>query len=869
MISQVLDIIVREDGSRVVARNISLIGTSALAADKAIVGLRRTLGLVGAGAVINQIRQLSDAYTTIQNRLRLTTTDQGNLNAVFDELYAISQRTRSSLESNANLYSRIALAARDLGTSQKDILEFTESLNQAIKISGATAQEASAGLIQLSQGLASGRLNGDELRSVLEQLPGVADVIAKGMGVFRGDLRKLGAQGKITAQVILDAFKASREEIAEKFAKTIPTVAEGFLMVKNAAIVMIGEINEAGGVTTTLGKGLRDLTVFMMNLTPQLVSFTRALVGSLDPADELSEEVKVFATIFVTLWGILKGVVTFIYNTLIAAFQAVGKVIGSIAAAIGAFGQMIMDVFKGLGQIFSGFGQAIELASKGEFTAAGEALSTAFTDPFADALSSGGEAATILKEGMTDAFGIALDNTKDTYDQLVGQTTDTVEKLVQIWDKGARQIQDRSSLRRGTISDESGQSRVQAPIDEKDIRALEKLQNQLESLLGQIAPLEAATIKYQEAQELLSKAWVRGLISSQDLIRYTALLTEHYRDILDPLGTYLRKLDEETYLMHLNVREREIEARLLDATKDLKKDGVTLTEAETQALRDKLGLMYDINQEMMIQDGLLAQSVESRKAFITEMQSIRDLLDNPNSGFTKADAGRALTDMMPDMFEGTQEQIDAQLDSFQYMYDQIAIMRDQDLISEQSARQMKMKVAAQEFEFRTHNASIMFDALATLTQSGNKRLAAIGRAAAVTQATIDGILAVQKALAAAPPPLNYALAAAVGVAQAENVHRIATQGFATGGSFTVGGSGGVDSQMVAFRASPDERVEISRPRNSRKGDSESGSRGRGFRDFNPTFVLPAGISKPQAGQTHAQMSAIAYQAMRRAAARNS
>lgn len=105
-----------------------------------------------------------------------------------------------------------------------------------------------------------------------------------------------------------------------------------------------------------------------------------------------------------------------------------------------------------------------------------------------------------------------------------------------------------------------------------------------------------------------------------------------------------------------------------------------------------------------------------------------------------------------------------------------------------------------------------------------RTLAAIGKAAAVTQATIDGVLAVQKALASAPPPANYALAAAVGVATAANIAQIMSTnlGFQTGGSFVVGGQGGPDSQMVAFRATPGEKVSVARPEQVKKGDPYEG-----------------------------------------------
>ena len=228
----------------------------ALGARDAFRGLRAGLAGLGVALVTREFIKFSDAATTLTNRLRVVTDTQEQLASVQGQLFAISERTRSSVESNAELFSRLAVAASELGKTQSELLQFTESLNKAIKIGGATAQEAGAGLIQLSQGLASGALRGDELRSVLEQLPVVAQVIADSLGVTRGELRKLGEDGKITAEVIFDAFKESREELDERFAKTVPTIAESFVQLSNSVIELAGAFNELTGASGLLAEGI-------------------------------------------------------------------------------------------------------------------------------------------------------------------------------------------------------------------------------------------------------------------------------------------------------------------------------------------------------------------------------------------------------------------------------------------------------------------------------------------------------------------------------------------------------------------------------------------------------------------------------------
>ena len=178
---------------------------------------RRALAGLGAGLALREFVRLGDSFVNVTNMLKIATDTTEELVAVQERLFQISQSTRSNYESNATLFNRLALSSKDLGISLEEVLNVTESLNQAVILSGAATTEASAGLIQLSQGLASNRLSGDELRSILEQLPVVAETIAKSLGITRGELKFFGEQGKLTADVVFKAFRDAREELAVRF----------------------------------------------------------------------------------------------------------------------------------------------------------------------------------------------------------------------------------------------------------------------------------------------------------------------------------------------------------------------------------------------------------------------------------------------------------------------------------------------------------------------------------------------------------------------------------------------------------------------------------------------------------------------------
>ena len=173
--------------------------------------LRSVAGGLLAALSIRELGRAADEYTNIGNRIRLVTDSTEEFNTVQAEVVALAQRTRTDLGATAELYARVARSTEDLGASQREVLTFTESVNQALQISGATAAEAGAGVIQFAQGLASGALRGDELRSVMEQMPRLASALADNLGISIGELRKLGEQGKLTSEAVFDAIKRQLE----------------------------------------------------------------------------------------------------------------------------------------------------------------------------------------------------------------------------------------------------------------------------------------------------------------------------------------------------------------------------------------------------------------------------------------------------------------------------------------------------------------------------------------------------------------------------------------------------------------------------------------------------------------------------------
>lgn len=265
-----------EGGSRRVRRELNGIEQQA---ERVRGAMNRALAFAGVTVGIGGLVQLADAYTNIQNRLRTVTEGTEQLADVTDRLLGIANDTRQSFATTAQVYSRVASSAQALGLSQKELLDFQLSLNQAVALSGATSQEASNALIQLAQGLGAGALRGEELNSVLEQLPTVADIIAERLGVTRGELKGLAEDGKITAGVVVEAFEQAREKLAEDFANSVPTIGQAFEVLRNNVTALVGEFLSSSGTAQAFAQAILFIGENLDNIIPLLLSATGSFLA--------------------------------------------------------------------------------------------------------------------------------------------------------------------------------------------------------------------------------------------------------------------------------------------------------------------------------------------------------------------------------------------------------------------------------------------------------------------------------------------------------------------------------------------------------------------------------------------------------------
>lgn len=892
MAEERIDIVITERGSRVVQRNLEDIGKSGRGAAGGVDFLKNALASLGAYLSARELVRLLDTYTNLQNRLRATGLEAQNLGAVYRSLLDVSNSTRQSLEGTVETYSRLANSAKDLGLSQQELIDFTKSLNQAIALSGASAGEAQAGMIQLAQGLASGVLRGDELNSVLEQLPTVADVIAKQLNVTRGELRQMGQDGKISADIIFDAFKNARTELEERFAKSVPTIGQSFQVLQNNVVDLVGKFDEATGASELLSKAIMFISNNLDTIAKVLLSVgagfaivaggaaafnaVRTAVVALNAAiaaNPLGAFLIVLTSVITALTlfrdEIKLGIddTTTLGDLMRAAWEDIGPIITGLANTVGEFFNWLtgsaatayenmtdqagasvqnqeawwLKLVRTVLQVFDMIGGTIRGVMRGvlnvvgsvidalmnNFRQLGNALKAA-VDLDVDGLKA---AVTSNIEGWKAVGANIGTNFEEGFRQeVLAQSESGLEAMLDSWIERARDISKErvaaAQVETPNLGGGGGGRRTSGKGDEEAAKALKKLQDELNQLVGSYDRVWAAQQEYANALALLDKAERAGLITAERKAQVLALIEEQLKDALDPMGAINRQLEEERELLRLTSEQREVEQQLRYIEQDLRYQGIILGDQELKQLREKLTLIQAETRAAETRNQVLQAILGPQQEFTAQLTAINELL--AAGAITQAQANQFLVESNSDLLAGTVEAQQAMLSQYEQMYARIDEMRQADLISEQTAQQLKARVQAQITEQNLSTQRNFFSTLSGLSRSENKKLAAIGKAAAITTATIDGVLAVQKALASAPPPANYALAAATGAVAAANVAQIIAQtpGFAFGGDFTVGGTGGTDSQLVAFRATPGEQVSVRTPTQERDEARQGGGEGQ-------------------------------------------
>lgn len=834
MATERIEIIVNERGSVQASKNIRNVGVASKQATSSVNLLRRAFVLLGGAAALRGFVGLLDTLADLRNRLSLVTTGTIQTGAVMNRLFEISKKTRTGFEATGLIFSRASLAVAQLGISMQRTLDFTESLNQAVILSGVNAREAKAGLIQLSQGLASNRLSGDELRSVLEQLPFVGDVIAKSLrgangelGVTRGEFRELANDGKVGTKIIIEAFENARVELAERFAKTIPTIGQSFTNLETEVLRLTQAFEDNTGITgifasliqstannvETLARvlGAAGLVgvLLLVRVGISAIIAQLALLRVAINANPLLKLLSLAANVLVIVISLVTAFadkiqfgsdkLSTLADFMLAAFQIGKEKLEEFLESFGGFSKLLelsTNLIKKFGALILGF---LKNVLNFLITVADNFIGI-FSGILVAIVRGIQKLPAVFKKIFTDAFNaivviaeLAVNKLIDginVFREILGNELIPQVTFTQLAQENENALVDfGKALADGAVEGFQG-SNLFRKLADFTVQGVGQIFDAVGGVGGAIGERAAGLTQERLGREIVKKASEEfaltqlgqaGPDKSRDTVEKTKGI--QFEDII-------RQLRAETELLQLNSREREIQAAVVQAEEQLKRkliDGekqlLLGTLLLNQALADRAEILDEIQAPQielergvqalnsLFADGLIDLDQYNRK--LRELQQSALALDTSFSGGLKKgvlDIGETFTNVgtlvsasMVNAFQGAE---DALVDF----------------------------VTTGKLDFKSLADDIIKD------------LARIAIRSAIT-GPLASLLSSPSAPGGPPGGGGSSGAAVVGT----GIQLASLFGFRNGGEFTVGGSGGPDSQLVQFMGSPGEEVTVNKP----------------------------------------------------------
>lgn len=323
-------------------------GTSLLGTIRNLAGT--FLGMQSVRWLVNT----SDQLTSINARLRLMTGSAEAAAAAQEEIYQAAMRSRGAYADMADFVSQLGTVVGNAFTGTDELVAFAEQIQKQMAISGASGASAQAALVQLTQGLASGTLRGEELNSVLEQTPMIAQTIAEYMGVTIGEMRELASEGKVTAEVVKNAMLGAAEETNAQFEQMPMTWAQVWTMFQNVAIQALDPVLDAiswlannidlvGPIVLGLGAAFG---VFL--LAANWTNICTAATTVLTTAQKMLREV------MATTWGLPLIIIALVIGAIYAVTAAVNHFAGTSVSATGIIAGAVLTVAAIIGNTVIG-----------------------------------------------------------------------------------------------------------------------------------------------------------------------------------------------------------------------------------------------------------------------------------------------------------------------------------------------------------------------------------------------------------------------------------------------------------------------------------------------------------------------------------
>lgn len=324
----------------------------------AISKLGTAMAALGIGFGASELASVADEFSNIASRVSIAVGETGNFEGAMEGVKNVALATNSNLTATTMLFTKINDAGKELGLTQQQSLDLTETINKAMQLGGGAAASNEAAIVQLTQSLASGVLRGDEFNSIMEQAPGISKALAASLGVTTGELRTMAGEGKLSSQTVISALQEQSATIQSEYDKLPVTVSQALQNIQTQWMVLIGEFNQDSGATSKVVEWLGVLEDNMALLDTVLADVGEGVTWI---GDQLS--------------GVDTGTIVAMKQAFESAYDALKSMAGSVGDMLGTIGSSLEVTLGSIFNFESGLTNA-ESKTAG-FTKAIQAISVA------------------------------------------------------------------------------------------------------------------------------------------------------------------------------------------------------------------------------------------------------------------------------------------------------------------------------------------------------------------------------------------------------------------------------------------------------------------------------------------------------------
>ncbi len=724
--------------------------------------------VVGAATVA--VGKYADSYNVLRNRVQTSTGSLESAAPVIDRIAKIANATAAPLNETGEAFVRFDRALKQMGKTQEDSLQFTETMQTMLFRYGKTGSEAASVTLQLSQAMGKGKLDGDEFRSVMENLPELMESIAKELGTTKAGLREMAPEGKITGEVIMRAMTNAKASL-DAMPQPIDTADAALTRLGNNLEKFWGETAVGQGIVNGFTSAINAMAKAFETANGKLPKEQAGDAPASDKGDYYSKK----------------------QAEAQAVFDAVKKKYGDAAAARESFLQT----------------ETTSLQRAQDLLKMPEKLRSVETG--LDKLKVDG-----LKEGITltdDYLGAQRKLLEATYDLEQSQKksggakgvnrAEEIEKVNRLLDQQIGRMGEVASVREANARYDSIEESLLAKkikLTEAESRAIyEKIEAIQTGAPVQaefdriVKESESSAQKYLITLDGAKMAYDAGKISLEQFNQQLLVANDNFLESTDPLHESNKAFERQGYLLQFNTREREIESQVMAVVDAQRAKGIDLLDKSNAEARQQLFLLRetftasrDAAEADAARNEMLDSTTEKQRLLNVQLAAYTETKDKLKAAGFDATKRQEIGGDFGVMGE---TYFKAQAEARRHSYEEIDAMRKADIFNEQEATNAKLRVWQAEQNAKLGLAKDFFSNFEGMQRSNWAEMAAVGKAAAIASATIQTYQAAQGAYAAMSaipmvgPALGAVAAAAAIASGMANVNAIASQptGFAQGG----------------------------------------------------------------------------------------